>query len=389
MNNNIIMWRRVFGIAAIQGALTLTWVIYNLYFPQLLVELGLNIGVAKIVLIVEHFLETIIEPIFGEFSDRLQTKIGTKLPVISWGIILASVFFILIPVLVILIKPEGKLTYLLPIIAIFWASCMAIFRSPVISLIGQTAPMDKLPQAMSILSLIGGVIGAFRFDVYGIILKLGSHWAFFIGSITLLITGFYLRYLYPSNQSINTKIDKLPPIKLSLLALIMTMGISISFGLRFIIPTVNNFFTTQLGENQAKLAMMLFFITLAVLSLLTGKIATKFGNYNSILSCLLIMIIVLQLLIFTSSWLIIALLCISLSLVLNSIIPFVIALVPSTRVGLGVGCYFGGFGAGLSFFDLIFPNIELNQGIFGSAIALLCAIIFLNLSQKLTSRPIV
>jgi MFS family permease len=131
---------------------------------------------------------------------------------------------------------------------------------------------------------------------------------------------------------------------------------------------------------------MLFFITLAILSLPTGKIATKFGNYPSILTSLLMITIFLQLLTFIPSWLIIAIICGSLSLVLNSVIPFIIGLVPLTRVGLGIGTYFGGFGAGLSFFDLIFPKIDLNQGMSGSAIALVCATMTLQLSQKLSSH---
>lgn len=384
-NNNLIAWRKVFGIAAIQGVVTLTWVIYNLYFPKLLVELGLTIGIAKTVLIIEHFLETIIEPIFGEFSDRLQAKIGTKIPLISLGIILSSIFFISISVFAILIKPQGIFAYTLPILAIFWASCMAIFRSPAISLMFAAAPLDKLPEAFSILTLIVGIIGAFRFDAYGIILKLGPNFAFFLGSISLLIAGFYLRYLYPPTPNLNlienTSIQKLPPIKFSLLGVIMTLGITISWSLRFIIPILSNIFTSKIGENQTKLAMMLFFITVAILSLPTGKIATKFGNYPAILTCLLITIILLQLLTFMPSWLIIALICASLSLVLNSVIPLVIALVPSARVGLGIGCYFGGFGAGMSLFDLIFSKIDLNQGMSGSAIALLCAIICLQLAK--------
>jgi Na+/melibiose symporter-like transporter len=388
MNNKLILWRKVFGIAAIQGVVTLTWVIYNAYFPKLLVGLGLTVGIAKVVLIIEHFLEAIIEPIFGEISDNLQNKIGTKIPIISRGIILASLFFMAIPLLGILIKPQGQLAYLLAMVAILWASCMAIFRSPAISLMFAAAPMDKLPQAFGVLNLIGGIVGAFRFDAYGIILKLGPNFAFFIGSISLLIVGFYLRYLYPPNPSANLgEIGEnliLPKIKLSLLGLIISVGISISFSLRFILPTLNNIFTSQIGENQAKLGMMLFLILMAFLSLPMGFLAAKFGNYNAILVCLLITIISLQFLTFIPSWLVIIILCGSLSLVLNSVIPLIMELMPPTRMGLAIGCYFGGFGAGLSFFDLIFTKVPLNEGMSGSAIALLCAMITMRLSRKVS-----
>jgi hypothetical protein len=35
-----ILWAQVGGLAALQGAITLTWVIYNLYLVDLLTRLG-------------------------------------------------------------------------------------------------------------------------------------------------------------------------------------------------------------------------------------------------------------------------------------------------------------------------------------------------------------
>jgi hypothetical protein len=33
-----VLWLQVWGLAAVQGAITLTWIIYNLYLPQLLAQ---------------------------------------------------------------------------------------------------------------------------------------------------------------------------------------------------------------------------------------------------------------------------------------------------------------------------------------------------------------
>jgi hypothetical protein len=63
------------------------------------------------------------------------------------------------------------------------------------------------------------------------------------------------------------------------------------------------------------------------------------------------------------------------SLVINGIIPLVLNLVCSERSGLAMGLYFGGFGAGMSGFDLTFAqskitNLEIN---------IIYAIVFLGL----------
>ncbi len=42
MSNRIIIWAKVWGIAATQGTITLSWVIYNIYFPLLLVQFGFS-----------------------------------------------------------------------------------------------------------------------------------------------------------------------------------------------------------------------------------------------------------------------------------------------------------------------------------------------------------
>jgi MFS family permease len=79
------LWIKVWGIAAVQGSITLTWVIYNLYFPLLLVEFGFSQQSAITILIVENALASIAEPIFGELSDRQQRLFGSKIPLISLG----------------------------------------------------------------------------------------------------------------------------------------------------------------------------------------------------------------------------------------------------------------------------------------------------------------
>lgn len=145
--SNKVLWIKVWGIAAVQGSITLTWVIYNLYFPLLLVDLGFKKELAIAILIIENLLASIIEPIFGWLSDRQQRLVGSKVPLISWGIISASVLFLIFPWLVIFNSEQFSFKWLLPIVAIIWAGAMAIFRAPTMTLLGRCATNDALPQA--------------------------------------------------------------------------------------------------------------------------------------------------------------------------------------------------------------------------------------------------
>lgn len=356
-----ILWIKVWGIAAVQGSITLTWVIYNLYFPLLLVEFGFSKESAIAILIIENALASIAEPIFGELSDRQQRLFGSKIPLISWGIILSSVLFILFPCLVIFGSEQFLTKWFLPILAIIWAGAMAIFRAPTMTLLGRCATNDQLPQAASILTLVGSIIGAFRFDAYGLIVNLGAGFAFTLGSFSLLIAAIILRRLNFNNLSCDRQSGSVK-ISLLLLGLIFTTGVWLSWVLRFIMPAVNEILKLQFGADNGKLAMTLFTIGLGLAALPAGKLATKLDNYQTmIIGAMGTMTALIFFLLGFNNIVFICFLIICFSLVINGIIPLVLNLVSSERSGLAMGLYFGGFGAGMSSFDLTFAQFKMTN----------------------------
>lgn len=394
MSDRVIIWAKVWGIAATQGAITLCWVIYNLYFPTLLVQFGFSKEFAVALLIAENALEAIVEPIFGAICDRQQTKIGSKIPLISLGIILSSVLFILLPVVAIFTSPTQIWRWILPVLAVLWAFGMAIFRAPTMSLLGKTAPTNQLPQAASILSLVGGVVGAFRFDAYGLILKLGAGFAFTIGSITLLTAGAMLRFLNPPSpvRLEDNEIFQEETNNYFKFGLICLTGITVGWSFRFLIPAVNKSLTLEWGETNSKIAMTCFFIGLGLAALPVGKIATKWGNSRGILLGCGLTIIGANLLSFESfsamALVLIVTVIVGLSFVLNGAIPFVLTLVNQSKSGLGLGIYFGGLSAGFSFFNVIFKNLinsSPNFNLTGATVSLLLVGVWILISLRADS----
>ncbi len=51
-----VLWLQVSGLAAVQGAITLSWIVYRLYLPQLFGQFGFPQEFAATVLIVENVL---------------------------------------------------------------------------------------------------------------------------------------------------------------------------------------------------------------------------------------------------------------------------------------------------------------------------------------------
>lgn len=369
-----IIWLQVGGLAAVQGAITLTWLIYNLYLSDLFVQLGLSVGLAKGLLIIENAVEAFIEPLSGGISDRAKLWLGSRFPFISCGVITASALFLAIPAVVVFGDATGFLRWLLPGVAFTWAMAMAMFRSPALSLLGRAAPIERLPQAASVLVFVGGIIGAFRFHSYGLILKLGVVSAFGIGSFTLLAAVAFLRWVQPPSIPNTEPVHPQPANKQNLL-LIFGTGMGVAWGVRLLMQNLSLVFAQQLGSDRSGYGMLLFSLALALAALPAGVVASRIGNVTAMLLGLGVTTICLQLLAFLPYTPVIVFSLIAIvaafSLVLNGAIPFALSLLHTTRSGLAIGMYFGGFSAAMSLYDWLF----LNSVKFTTTVGAICGVI--------------
>jgi len=83
-----VLWKQVWALAGVQGAITLSWLVYNTYLPQLLIQFGFPSSLAPLILIIENALAVIMEPLMGALSDQSQRKFATRFPLISLGVII-------------------------------------------------------------------------------------------------------------------------------------------------------------------------------------------------------------------------------------------------------------------------------------------------------------
>ncbi|MEG4963044.1 MULTISPECIES: MFS transporter [unclassified Microcoleus] len=364
-SQSLILWRQVGGVAALQGAITLTWMLYRLYLPQLLAGFGFA-GFDRGIGILEDSLAITIEPFAGWLSDKQRHWMGTRFPLIVVGTILSSVLFIAIPAIFIFGNPVSPLRWMLPVVIVAWSIAMAMFRSPAVSLLGQYATQSQLPQAMSLLVLVGGLAGAARPVAGDFILNLGPAFAFAIGSFVLLGAVAFLRSVNP-----DAALSELPPdtaisetVSITALGLVAVTGMAVAWGSRAmgerILPHV---FQTQIAGVDSKLLMAGFTLALAVASLLAGVIAVRLGNQRMLLGGLVATAVLLLAMVFSQGLVMVAATVLAViftnSLITTGTVPFALSLVPPRRGGLGVGFYFGGFSLGMTFYSVVFvaPNV--------------------------------
>lgn len=363
-----VLWTQVCGLAAVQGAIALLWVIYNLYLVSLLESLGFSATLATILLIVENLLAMVMEPLMGSLSDRFQQQMGTRFPLVSLGVILTASLFIGIPAIALVgLAVAWRWVFLLVVIT--WALAMTLFRSPAMSLLGRYAFNTQLPQAASILTLVGGVAGAMGPLAGGVILGWGPLVAFAIGSAVLLLAAFALQLAKP-NEAITDEIEPVvvisaEPSSISwrCLGLVFGAGVGVTFGFRTLITLFKNVVDGQITNANAGLILGCIFVSLALTAIPAGVLATRLGNRRAMVMGLagLTLVCVLVSAVQTSS-LAIALALLfgaTFSLVSNGTIPFALSMVPTPKAGLGTGIFFSGGAAASSLFSGMVEKLQV------------------------------
>lgn len=372
---NRVLWLQVLALALVQGAISLTWVFYNLYLPQLLVQVGLTAALAGGILLLENLLGMVIEPLAGSFADQRQRWLGSSFPFIAIAIILAAALFLAIPLLAL-----GQVGWVLPVVLVAWALAMTAFRSPVLSLLGRYAFGSHLPQAASLLTLVGGLAGALGPLAQNQIRALGEITTFAIGSVVLLLAAWVLRQVRPQTSLTSDTPAAVAPLKWPNLLWIFGAGAGVGVGFRLMMQAVPQVLSQHLA--QPSLVMGGLFIGLALAALPAGILAVKLGNRRAMVLGLVGMLLLLGSLLVVQQGLLLAMVAIGLgasfSLVANGTIPFALLLVPPAKAGLGTGMYFSGGAAAASLFGLVAAQLDPQMGVavamLGFVIAIGCVV---------------
>jgi len=354
-----ILWAKVFGLALVQGAIALMWVIYNLYLVELLTQVGLPRSLATGLLVVENLLAMVMEPLMGSLSDRLQQRLGTQFPLVSLGVILA----------VAVVGGWAAIgRWVLPLLLVLWALTMTIFRSPALSLLGRYAFGTQLPQAASILTLVGGVAGAMGPLASDRILSWGPVTAFALGSGVLLLATFVLRLTAPTAigqdsplggaDSATVRSD----ISVAALALIFGAGVGVTLGFRSLMLLFTRVLDTQIPNGNASGVLGTIFVALAVTAIPAGALAVRLGNRRAMVLGLAVLAFVCAVVgVVQQNGAAIALAILfgaAFSLSSNGTIPFALSLVPSSKAGLGTGMFFSGGAAASSLFGTVAATLK-------------------------------
>ncbi len=344
-----ILWAQVLGLAALQGAISLTWVVYALYLPQLLAQFGFVPEIGIGLLLAENILGIVMEPLMGSFSDRSRQWFGSRFPMIVLGVLLAAGLFLSIPAIALFANlpggnPHTALRWVLLVLVVGWSLAMTIFRSPAMAMLGHYAMAPQLPRAASLLSFAMLLVGLSSTLAQQTILSWGPLATFSLGSGVLIAAVILLQRLQPDARvslgAVHAQLQQ-SLISVPQLGLIFGAGLGVALGTTLL---------RQLLDRATPIPGISFVVVFAFAQMVmifpAGWLAMRWGNaimMSTGLGAIALLMVLFPLTAGTFGAVIMVLLLgIAFSFVLNGTLPFALSLVPSTQVGLGTGLFFSG-----------------------------------------------
>ncbi len=343
---------------------TLLWGIYNAYVPVFLQAgrsdfsamagvhgFGVTASWTGFIMTIDNIAALFILPFIGAISDRLWTRIGRRKPFILVGAPIAFIGFIAIPIFV-----GNSLFYFMSAICLTLFA-MDMFRTPVISLMGDITPSPKRSQANGIINLMGGVGAVLAFLVGGILFKVSINAPFFFGGAVMLF-GCAMVLFFIKEPADNEKYEEEdePRLLKSLSAVVKDRDKSALFLLGAIFfwflgyGALEVFFTSfavnVLNVDSGKATMLLAYFSLPIVlfSPLSGYIGGKIGRKKTISYGIVAFAILLAygftMTTVLETQIILPLSGIAWSLILVNSLPMVLDMAPAGHLGIYTGLYY-------------------------------------------------
>ena len=152
-----LSYKRTFFIGLAFMSICSFWQMYDTIIPLMLKNtFHLGETVTGIVMALDNVLALFLLPLFGAFSDRVNTPLGKRTPFILVGTIISVISMTLIPIAD---KLANMVLFLVFLAVVLIA--MGSYRSPAVALMPDLTPKPLRSKANSIINLMGAIGGVY------------------------------------------------------------------------------------------------------------------------------------------------------------------------------------------------------------------------------------
>lgn len=164
-------YKRTFLIGLAFLSISAFWQMYDNIIPLILqgtFQLGETI--TGVIMAADNVLALFLLPVFGSLSDKVDTRLGKRMPFIAGGTILSVIFLMLLP------AADRMRNLALFIIALFaLLISMGLYRSPAVALMPDLTPNKLRSKGNAIINLMGAVGGVYTLLMIKLLVGKGEH----------------------------------------------------------------------------------------------------------------------------------------------------------------------------------------------------------------------
>jgi len=188
---NEIKWKQLWSLATLYGSVVIGWIAYQNYQPKLLEKFHFG-DFSFLLMVFQGIIMVVVPPLAGKIGDRYRFQQGHRIPVITTGISFAAMVFMAVA-FTLFSEPGEVFKWILPLLIVFWLIAMSIFTSPALSTLELFTPVDQLPRAMAILTIVANLLYSIEPVIVDVIDYLGAPITFMTGGAAVFISGYMLK----------------------------------------------------------------------------------------------------------------------------------------------------------------------------------------------------
>ncbi len=164
-------YKRTFLIGLAFLSISAFWQMYDNIIPLMLQgTFGLGETITGAIMAADNVLALFLLPLFGSLSDKVDTRLGKRMPFITAGTLLAVVFLMLLPV------ADRNANLILFVGALFaLLVSMGLYRSPAVALMPDLTPNKLRSKGNAIINLMGAVGGVYTLIMIKLLVGKGEH----------------------------------------------------------------------------------------------------------------------------------------------------------------------------------------------------------------------
>lgn len=182
------------------------WQMYDNIIP-LMLQGTFNLGetITGVIMAADNVLALFLLPIFGSLSDKVDTRMGKRMPFITGGTILAVIFLMILP------AADKMVNLVLFVISLFiLLISMGLYRSPAVALMPDLTPNKLRSKGNAIINLMGAVGGVYTLIMIKLLVGKGEHPDYtplFISVAALMLISIGILVITINEKKVKAKVD--------------------------------------------------------------------------------------------------------------------------------------------------------------------------------------